>query len=76
MSLSKKHFVRMARCFAEALAEARTDETKTTIALIAREFADMSREQNSNFNRYTFYHACGLDNAGKAEVKGADNGTA
>lgn len=67
MSLSKKHFVRMAACFRIALTECPTLDGKNAVANIAREFADMSREQNSNFNRYTFYHACGMDNAGKPE---------
>lgn len=64
--MSKKHFVRMADFFSEAMLKA-TPEGKVWLAETAREFADMSRADNSNFNRQKFYYACGLDSEGRAK---------
>lgn len=66
--MSKKHFVRMADEFSEAMLDyAGMTHTQDCIGRLARAFADMAKADNGAFDRQRFYRACGLTNEGRAK---------
>lgn len=62
--MTRKHFVKIAAIFAGDLATCANEGERLKVRGLILSFADMCKQENSNFDRARFYEASGLSCSG------------